>query len=145
MKKGFTAIELSIVLFIIILISLISIPLLINYQKTTKLKSESRVLTTNLRLAQQLAITEQNIYFLEIFPTLGNYRIINSKNNDIIKQVELDQEVSIDEITGLTDNKVQFIATGAVIESGSIALINSRKEKSTILIRPSGYVDITEN
>lgn len=143
-NKGFSVFELLVALAIIALISLVSIPLLSNYQKTTKLKSEARVLATNLRLAQQLAITEQTIYNLKLFSLTQSYQIINSKTLQIVKEVTLDSEVSIDEINNFTDDMVQFNPTGGVLETGNIVLINSRNIISTLQIKPSGYVQIVE-
>ncbi len=133
-----------VVLAIVSLLSLISAPLLTNYQKSSKLQNETRLLATNLRLAQQLAITEQNIYFLSLDPTVSIYQIINSKNNSVIKEVQLNSEVVIYEINGFTENKVQFNSTGGVLETGSVSLANSKNKISTLEIRPSGYVKIIE-
>lgn len=146
MKKiyGFSLIEIMVVLAIVSLLSLISAPLLTNYQKSSKLQNETRLLATNLRLAQQLAITEQNIYFLSLDPTVSIYQIINSKNNSVIKEVQLNSEVVIYEINGFTENKVQFNSTGGVLETGSVSLANSKNKISTLEIRPSGYVKIIE-
>lgn len=141
---GFSVAELVVALGIIVLISLVSLPLLINYQKTTKLRSEARALATNLRLAQQLAVTEQNIYNLKFLSSTDSYQIINSETSEIIKEVELDSEVSINEINGFTNNTIQFTSIGGVIETGNIILINTKNEISTIQIKPSGYVEISE-
>ncbi len=143
-KNGFSIIELLTILGIIGIISLITIPLFINYQKTSKLKNEARLLATNLRLTQQLAITEQNVYYLKLSPASNKYQIINSKTESIIKEVNLNTEVSIETITGFTDDKIQFTATGGVIEIGSIVLTNTVNEISTLQIKPSGYVEIIE-
>lgn len=136
--------ELLVALGVIILISLISMPLLINYQKTSKLRSEARVLATNLRLTQQLAITEQTVYQLKLFTLTDSYQIVNSETSDIIKDITFDSEVSIDAITGVTDDTVQFNPTGAALETGTIYLANTKNEISTIEIKPSGYVQISE-
>lgn len=143
-NKGFSVVELVVALGIIALISIISLPLLLSYQKTTKLRSESRVLAANLRLAQQLAVTEQTIYQVKFFSGTNSYQIINSQTNEIIKTVDLDPEVSINQISGLTDNTAQYNATGGVLEPGYIVLINTKNTISTIQIKPSGYVQIIE-
>jgi len=143
-RAGFTFIELTVSLMVIALISLISIPLLVNYQKTTKLRSEARVLATNLRLTQQLAITEQIIYNLKLFPGTASYQIINSETSAIIKNVDLDSEIIINQISNLTNNTVQFIPTGAAVETGSIDLTNSKNEISILRIKPSGYIEIID-
>ncbi len=143
-QKGFSLIELSVVLSIITLITMISIPLFVNYQKNTKLRSEARILVTNLRLTQQLAVTEQIVYNLTIYPSDNEYKIINSQTSEINKTVELNPEVTINAVNNLTDNTVSFNPTGAVAQSGDIVLINTRNETSTIQIKPSGYVQIIE-
>lgn len=144
MKRGFGVVELLIVVGVIGLLSVISMPFLSNYQKTTKLQSESRLLATNLRFTQQLAITQQNIFNLIAIPATNSYQITNSSTSELIKTVELDDEVSIAEITDLNNDTVQFTPTGSVIQPGSITLVNSRNETSTVTIKPSGYVEITD-
>jgi Tfp pilus assembly protein FimT len=144
MRRGFGVVELLIVVGVIGLLSIISMPFLINYQKTTKLQSESRLLATNLRFAQQLAITQQNVFNLVAIPATNSYQITNSSTSELIKTVELDDEVSIVEITDLNNNTVQFTPTGSVIHPGSITLVNSHSETSTVAIKPSGYVEITD-
>lgn len=143
-KIGFSIAELIVVLGIIALISLISIPLLVNYQKITKLRSESRLLATNLRLAQQMAITEQTTYNLKLFSLIDSYQVINSETSVIIKDVDLDSEISISSIVNFTDDTIQFNATGGVLENGSIILINTKNDTITLEIKPSGYVEIIE-
>lgn len=144
MKKGFTLVEFSISVIIVSLIILVSIPMFVNYQKNTKLKSEARVLATNLRLAQQLAITEQIIYNLTLYPDSNEYKIINSQTSAVVKTVPIDSEVTISQIKALTANTAKFNPTGAAIETGEIILTNTRSETSTIQIKPSGYVQIIE-
>ncbi len=141
-NKGFSIVELAVVIGIVTLISLVTLPLLLNYQKTTKLRSEAQVLATNLRLAQQMAVTEQVIYNVKFFPETDSYQIINSQSSEVVKTVNLDSEISIDEISDLTENTAQFNVVGAVLESGSVTLINTRNATSTIQIKPSGYVQI---
>lgn len=143
-NAGFSIAELVVVLGIIALIALISLPLFVNYQKTTKLRSETRALAINLRLTQQLAVTEQSVYNLKLLPLTDSYQIINSKTSDIIKEIELDSEVSINEINGFTNNTVQFTPIGGALETGNIVLINTKNEISTIQIKPSGYVEIND-
>ena len=141
---GFTLIELSIVISIIALIALITIPMLANYQRTAKLRNEARLFATNLRYAQQLAITEQNIYSVKLFTTTNSYQIINEGTNSVIKDVTLDSAVTIGEINSLTNDTIQFNPTGAAVETGDVVLINTKNQTSTIEIKPSGYVQIIE-
>jgi len=144
MRKGFGVVELLIVSAVIGLLSIVSMPLLVNYQKTTKLRSEARVLATNLRYAQQLAISQQSVFNVVFIPVSDSYQITNSSTSEIIKQVSLDSEVSISTTTSLTNDTVQFTPTGSTIQPGSVSLSNSRHQTSTITIKASGYVEITE-
>ncbi|MBI3290875.1 hypothetical protein HYZ76_01175 [Candidatus Falkowbacteria bacterium] len=143
-KKGFSITELIVVIGVITLISIISVPLFINYQKTTKLRNEARLMATNIRYAQQLAITEQNIYNFKLYTSTNSYQITNNETSEIILDISLDEEVTIDEINSFTDNTIQFNPTGAVLETGYISLTNSKNQFSTLEIKPSGYVDIIE-
>jgi Tfp pilus assembly protein FimT len=130
---------------IIVTFSLISIPSFIGYQRNSKLRNEARLLATNLRYAQQLAITTQNQYYVTMYTIPNNYyQLINSADSSVIKQVTLNPEIKFNLITGLTDNTVKFNATGGVVESGNIYLTNSVNTTSTLQIKPSGYVQISE-
>ncbi|MDD2807072.1 MAG: hypothetical protein PHW95_00940 [Patescibacteria group bacterium] len=144
MKRGFTIAELMVSISIVILITIISIPVFITYQKSSKLKSEARLMVSNLRLAQQLAVTEQKIYDFVIYPVTKKYQIINSTTGTVYKEASLDGEINISEISGLTNNTVQFNPTGGVAESGYIYLTNSLSTTSTIQIKPSGYIEIND-
>lgn len=143
-KKGYTLTEISIVIAITALLALITIPALADYQRTTKLRNEARLFATNLRYAQQLAITEQNIYSVKLFTVTNRYQIVNETTSAVIKDVTLDAAVTIAEINSLTNDTVQFNPTGAAIETGDIAFINTKNQTSTVEIKPSGYVEINE-
>ena len=109
-----------------------------------KRSGDARLMATNIRFAQQLAITEQNRHEIH-FDTLNkNYLIINAHTQQTIKTIHLDTEIDIAEINNLTDNKAVFIPSGGVIEAGDIVLINSKNQNIIVHIKPSGYVQITE-
>ena len=144
MRRGFGIVELLMVIAIIGLLTVFSMPLLSNYQKTTKLNSEARILATNLRYAQQLAISQQNVFNIVFIPVSNSYQIVNSSTNQLIKEVAMDSEVSISTITSLVNDTVQFTPTGATIQPGSVSLTNSRHQTLTVNIKASGYVEITE-
>lgn len=144
-NRGFTLPEILTIVGIIALISLVTVPSFLNYQKNSKLQSESRLLATNIRYAQQLAITTQNLYAVKLFTQANShYQIFDLNNNALIKDVSLDHETKINLVTGLTDNEIRFTATGGTIESGMIYLTNTLNNTSTLEIKPSGYVKISE-
>lgn len=142
MKRfGFSLVEILVVISIIGTMALVSLPLLNGYQKSSRLKNEARALATDLRLTQQLAITEQKIYTLELDPNTNSYDIKNSTQT--IKSVIIHQEVAISELSTLTDLTAQYNPTGAVAQTGLIYLTNTKNETSTVEIKSSGFVSIT--
>ena len=142
-RGGYTLVEISVALGVITLLALITIPTLVNYQRTAKLRNEARSMATNLRLAQQLAITEQNIYRVEFSVISNSYQVVNDATNDVRKIVDLAEGVIINQIDSLTANTAKFNPTGAAVEVGIIYLVTSN-QTTTVEIKPSGYVQINE-
>lgn len=140
--RAFTLVEILVVISIIGLILVLSIPLVNNAQKSSILRNEARQMATDLRYAQQLAVTEQIIYNVVFSTSTNSYQIINSVTSEVIKTSDINQEVSIDDVTGFTNETVQYNASGAVITIGEIKLLNTKNESSTVELKPSGYVQI---
>ena len=119
----------------------IAMPALRQYQPNLQLSSAIRDLTADLRLAQQLTVTEQNMHILEINDSTDTYRIFKYEPaTTTIKTVTLPININFHAITGFTDNQVRYNAYGGVIEEGQITLINTNNNTKTINIKPSGYV-----
>lgn len=139
---GFTLLELLTVLAIIGIISVISMPIYRQIRPTISLNSETRDIVSNLRYTQQLAVTEQVNYSVAFDSLLNKYTITNTDTSEIIKDETINSGITIDSISGFTNNAVIFNVTGAALESGTIILINSNSVTTTISIKPSGYVKI---
>lgn len=130
---------------IIALMATISIPYIRQYQPNLKLNATARDLTADLRYAQQLTITEQAAYLVDLNLDNDSYQILKSGiATTTIKTVEFDSSVSFQQITGLTDNQVVFNFYGGVSESGQIVLINTNGKTATINVKPSGYVQLEQ-
>lgn len=142
-NKGSMLMELLVILGIIALISTIAIPYLRKYQPNLKLNAAARDLTTDLRYAQQLTITEQKVYQV-IFDIVNNQYQIKKIDTETttVKTVAFDSEVSIKQITDLTDNKIIFNYYGGVSQAGQIILTNVNNVDATINIKPSGYIQL---
>lgn len=144
-NSGLSLVEILAIAGVAVLISLISVPAFIGYQKNSKLKNEARQLATNIRYAQQLAITTQNIYQVKIFPeNEKRYQIKDEKNDTIIKDVHFDSEIRVSQIDNFIDQMIRFTATGGVVEAGNLYLVNTNNQTSTLQIKPSGYVQIID-
>ena len=136
-------IDLLVVISIIALLSTLSIPYLRKYQPNLKLNATARDLTSDLRYAQQLTITEQKVYQVVFDINNDNYQIQKIDTaTSTVKTVNLDSEVSFNQITGLTGNKVVFNYYGGVSQAGEIILTNINNVTATINIKPSGYIQL---
>lgn len=136
-------VELLVALSIIALLAASAIPYLKKYQPNLKLNAAARDLTTDLRYAQQLTITEQKVYQV-VFDLIDNkYQIQKiGAATTTVKTVSFEPEVSLEQIVNLTDNKVVFNYYGGVSQAGEIILTNTNNATSTIYIKPSGYIQL---
>lgn len=142
-RKGAMLVDLLVVLGIIALLSTISIPYLRKYQPNLKLNATARDLTTDLRYAQQLTITEQKVHLVAFDIANDKYDILKIDSaTSTVKTVSLDAEVGFDQITGLTNNQVVFNFYGGVSQAGQILLTNINNVTATINIKPSGYIQL---
>lgn len=142
-KKGSMLIDLLVALGIIALLSTVTIPYLKKYQPNLKLNATARDLTTDLRYAQQLTITEQKIYQVAFDLINNKYQIQKIDTaTTTIKTVVLESEISLKQIADLTGNKVVFNYYGGVSQAGQIILTNINNVEAIINIKPSGYIQL---
>ena len=127
---------------IIALLSTLSIPFLRQYQTSFKLNSTAKELASDLRQAQQLTVSEQNVHYLQMDIINASYNIIKQDGVVIIKTVALDPTINFQTITGFDNNRVVFNSYGAVSQSGNIVLINPNNDTTTVEVKPSGYVRV---
>jgi len=142
-KKGFTIVELLTVIGILIILVSIGIPVWRNIQPTLELSGSARELITDLRYAQQLAITEQIIYGVRFNFEENKYQIIqykktNGTTEEIIKLKLLPERITLEQIDNFSEAK--FTPYGSIIQGGNVRLINTQNQTKTIDIRPSGFV-----
>jgi Tfp pilus assembly protein FimT len=144
-QNGRLLINLLVIFGIIALLSTIAIPYLRKYQPNLKLNGTARELISDLRYAQQLTITEQVVYLVELDIENDSYDILKIDTaTTTVKTIEFPLEVSYQQITGLTNNQIVFNSYGGVSESGQIVLVNTNGKTSTINIKPSGYVQLVQ-
>jgi Tfp pilus assembly protein FimT len=142
-ESGSVLMSFIVSLGIIALLSAVSIPYIKQYQPNLKLNSDAKIITSDLRYAQQLTITEQITHKVSFNIESDTYNIIkNTEPATTIKTVTLDSEVSFQSITGLTNNEVIFNYYGGVSEPGQIILTNINSKTKTIDVKPSGYIQL---
>ncbi len=139
---GFSLIELLIAIGILAIIAIICVPFFDGAIKNYNLSSATRDLTSDLRYAQQLAVTTQVNYSVSFNVNSNSYQIKNTATSTAIKTVTIKNNIRLQNISGLTSSTVTFNATGAALSIGSITLINPLNHTAIIEIKPSGYVKI---
>ena len=143
-ENSFTLIELLIVLAIIGILVGVSIPVYRQFQPTIQLNGAVRTLVTDLRYAQQIAVTEQINHCFQLFLTEKKYQIVQCGQTQPLLEVVLPNEIE-SLSANFTDDKVEFNPYGAVKESGTIILENTKNQTKTIEVRPSGFVKIKKD
>jgi len=135
--------DLLVVLGIIALLSTITIPYLKKYQPNLKLHAAARNLASDIRYAQQLAVTQQKVHVVYFDATNKKYLIQRLDTaTTTVKTVNLDPDISYQQITGLNNNYVYYNFYGGVSQAGQIILRNNNNLTSTINIKASGYVEL---
>jgi len=143
--RGGMLIDLVVAIGIIALLSTLAIPYLRKYQPNLKLNAAARALTTDLRYAQQLTVTEQKIHLVDFDLAQDKYDILKIDSaTTTIKSVDLDPEISFQEITGLANNQAVFNYYGGVSQAGTVILTNTNNVDATVNIKPSGYIQLQE-
>lgn len=144
MESGYFLINILIAIGIIGIMVTLSIPYIRNFQPQMHLNSSKKKLTSDLRYAQQLTVTEQTIYGMKLPEGSSKYSLLKIEDNatSTVEQYELSEGVSIKEVASSSDNIVKFNFYGGVDEVAKITLENSRQETAQVLVKPSGYVDV---
>lgn len=147
-QNSFTLTETLIVVAIIGILSLISFPVLRNFQPTLQLNGIVRELVSNLRLTQQLAVSEQIEYCFVLpnnFPSNRAYQIIQCGESQSFKQGLIPEEIiGLTIIPSLSNNEVRYNSYGSVKESAQITIENVQNKTKTINIRPSGFIRVID-
>lgn len=140
--RGLTLAELLVAIGIIALAAAVSVPFYRVVSLNLNLNAASRDLASDLRYAQQLAVTTQINHRVVFDAAENSYSIKNSSSGETVKSRAIKDPIIISSISGLADNTVTFNATGAVTSTGSITLANPNNREAVIEIKPSGYVKI---
>lgn len=131
-ETGFTLIELTVLVVIMILVTAVSLPGLSGTVRTLSLKTSAREISSTCRLARNLAITsktehrvlfdiEKHIYRIEGPGALQGLKV----NRKIADGLSLSQDCDPEDFPGATESKFVFIFfAGGFTSGGCINLSN---------------------
>jgi type IV fimbrial biogenesis protein FimT len=137
--KGFTLLEMMVIIAIIGIVSAIAIPNMFSFATNMRLRSASRDLFSNFQQTRIKAI-RQNSRWAVRFTTSG-YRVENcgldnnctaATDNTIVKTVNMSQEYPGVSITSTTNVLVEFNSEGTST-TGTTTLANSGGSSSVIV------------
>lgn len=145
MKKGINLVELIVIIAIIGIVTAALVPAASRYLPGIQLTGATRTLASNLREAQEKAVTEQKQYAIRFSsgPT-PSYQIINVSTSpeEVQKTVNLKPDQFLSAF-GVRGGQVVFSADGGANQSGDIIISNPGKGISkTISISPAGFIKI---
>lgn len=142
-SRGFTLMEILATIGIIAILSSVSWAVLKNFQPSLALSSISRDLVSDLRLAQQLSVSEQINHGVFISTSTNEYHLKKfATTTETLLSKQLPSGISFCEIMGLYEGYVIFNPYGSALYPGSICLSNSKGQSEIIDIKPSGFVKI---
>jgi len=145
--KGFTLIELLCVVALLGLITMIALPAVNNLGSKRNLEIAARGLATDLRKAQQKAVTLGRTQLVEFRPSTNEYRIRDALTEETVI-------ITLPEGIGYGVNTyrrvgdfplLRFRATGSPCRGGTVGLENKDKDILYLIITPAtGRVRISE-
>ena len=131
-NKGYTLIELMVVLGIIALLLGISVNGLINLIHWSQLNRAAALLASQLKNAQSQAFYEGVYYKIDFWESLDRYRIY--------KQTELAEETILKDIelfnTNFTDDNVYFYPSGVPGQGGTVTLKSKQGKFLYVIMTP---------
>ncbi|MFA5125138.1 MAG: GspH/FimT family pseudopilin [Patescibacteria group bacterium] len=139
---GFSLLELVVVIALLGIITGVGLPYYQSFTVSLQLQGAARDLTSDLRYAQQQAVTTQANYRLVFDINQNLYTVENDSTGLLIKSRIIKSPIIL-ESTTLASSTAIFNATGAAVSSGNVILSNSNGRRATIDIKPSGYAQIS--
>ncbi len=141
-QHGFGVLELLLALAIMAVLVVAALPNLQRYLAQRDLQQTARLLSTDLRLAQQYAVTQNEPYRLQYTSAAANYTLLRVSDATVVKQVDLPATVVI--TSTFAGDRAEFAATGAPVQTGMFCLTDGTDVLKVDVQPATGRAQITE-
>ena len=131
-NKGYTLIELMVVVIIISLLLGLSLSGLYNLIQWSKLNRAAAILSSELKNTQSRAFYEGVYYKIEFWSPLDRYRIY--RKTELYKDIQL-EDINLFNVN-FTNNKVYFYPSGVPSMGGTVTLKNKRGKILYVIMTP---------
>lgn len=151
-NKGFSLIELMIVIAIIGIVAGIAAPSFIKYRQNTNLKEATRALEADIALIKQRAVAENSNYRITFNQGDNNYIIQKKDNTGTYNDIETKTPASFgsgiiisgDNLPAFAFGNTYVVAyTRGTMDAGTVTLINGRGSKGKITTNIVGRMYVT--
>jgi len=135
-NKGYTLIELMVVVGIIALLLGLSLNGLDNLIQWSKLNTAAALLSSELKNTQSMAFYEGIYYKIDFWESLDRYRIYKQKEvyYEVYKDIQL-EDIDLFN-TNYTDDKVYFYPNGVPSMGGTVTLKNKIRKVLYVIMTP---------
>jgi len=146
--RGFTLVELLIVLAIIAVVGALAIPFIQTFQVSSDLYTYADTITKTLRRAQRQAVTGQNEASWGVYFDNGNKTFILFKGDDYASRDQnYDQQNDYPPVFSISDDfgsEVYFsVYSGSPSAVGTVTMTSGNNESKTISIDDYGKIEIS--
>ncbi len=144
--KGFTLVELILVIAIIAILAAMAIPTLGNFSNRTQIDATTSEIISALRFAQQKAMAvEQDSMHGVYFDEPNNKFVLFRGNNygdNPSENIEFDYPNVINVAQGFTNNQVDFEKLfGTTSDTGNITITNNINQTKTVSVSSVGKIE----
>jgi Tfp pilus assembly protein FimT len=124
------------------LLTIVALPHLQRYMALRDLRQTARLLGADLRLTQQYAITQNQMFRLQYTAASAQYTLLRTSDSTTLKVVAVPSTVTI--TTTFPSNWADFAGTGAPVQSGTFCLTEGTANLKVDVQPATGRVQIAE-
>ncbi len=141
-EQGVSVLELVIALAIGGVLTLMALPYLQRYMALRDMRQTARLLSADLRLTQQYAVTQNQTFRLQYTAASAQYTLLRTSDSTIVKVVAVPSTITI--TTTFPSNRTDFASTGAPVQIGTFCLTEGTSNMKVDVQPATGRVQIAE-